>query len=80
MLPDGASGATALGDLASFMQDTPALENTQAFQAKYSFMDCFLGLIPGSVGETSALMCLNRGSITTCGQELPVGELYLLFL
>jgi len=57
-LVDSSSGATALGDLASFMQDTPALENTQAFQAKYSFMDCFLGLIPGSVGETSALMCL----------------------
>ena len=57
-LVDSSSGATALGDLASFMQDTPALENTQAFQAKYSFMDCFLGFIPGSVGETSALMCL----------------------
>lgn len=57
-LVDSSSGATALGDLASFMQDTPALENTQAFQAKYSFIDCFLGFIPGSVGETSALMCL----------------------
>jgi Na+-transporting NADH:ubiquinone oxidoreductase subunit B len=57
-LVDSSSGATALGDLASFMQDTPALENTQAFQAKYSFIDCFLGVIPGSVGETSALMCL----------------------
>jgi Na+-transporting NADH:ubiquinone oxidoreductase subunit B len=57
-LVDSSSGATALGDLASFMQDTPALANTQAFQAKYSFMDSFLGFIPGSVGETSALMCL----------------------
>ena len=57
-LVDSSSGATALGDLASFMQDTPVLENTQAFQAKYSFMDSFLGFIPGSVGETSALMCL----------------------
>ncbi|MCH1612678.1 MAG: NADH:ubiquinone reductase (Na(+)-transporting) subunit B [Flavobacteriales bacterium] len=55
---DGSSGATALGDLASFMQDSPVLENTQAFQAKYSLMDSFLGFIPGSVGETSALMCL----------------------
>jgi|TARA_B100001094_G_scaffold59527_1_gene54996 Na+-transporting NADH:ubiquinone oxidoreductase subunit B len=55
---DGSTGATALGDLASFMQDSPVLENTQAFQAKYSLMDSFLGLIPGSVGETSALMCL----------------------
>ena len=55
---DGSSGATALGDLASFMQDSPVLDNTQAFQAKYSFMDSFLGFIPGSVCETSALMCL----------------------
>ena len=55
---DGSTGATALGDLASFMQDSPVLENTQAFQAKYSLMDSFLGFIPGSVGETSALMCL----------------------
>ena len=55
---DGSSGATALGDLASFMQDSPVLENTQAFQAKYSLMDSFLGFVPGSVGETSALMCL----------------------
>ena len=55
---DGSSGATALGDLASFMQDSPVLDNTQAFQAKYSLMDSFLGFIPGSVGETSALMCL----------------------
>ena len=55
---DGSTGATALGDLASFMQDSPVLENTQAFQAKYYLMDSFLGFIPGSVGETSALMCL----------------------
>ena len=55
---DGSSGATALGDLASFMQESPVLDNVQAFQAKYSFMDAFLGFIPGSVGETSALMCL----------------------
>ena len=55
---DGSSGATALGDLASFMQDSPVLEDTQAFQAKYSLMDSFIGFIPGSVGETSALMCL----------------------
>ena len=60
---DGSSGATALGDLASFMQDSPVLENTQAFQAKYSFMDSFLGFIPGSVGETSALMCLIGAGI-----------------
>ena len=55
---DASSGATALGDLASFMQETPALENVAQFQEKYSMMDSFLGFIPGSVGETSVLMCL----------------------
>ena len=60
---DGSSGATALGDLASFMQETPVLDNVQAFQAKYSFMDAFIGFIPGSVGETSALMCLIGAGI-----------------
>ena len=60
---DGSTGATALGDLASFMQDSPVLENTQAFQAKYSLMDSFLGFIPGSVGETSALMCLIGAAV-----------------
>jgi Na+-transporting NADH:ubiquinone oxidoreductase subunit B len=60
---DGSSGATALGDLASFMQETSVLENVEAFQAKYSFMDAFIGFIPGSVGETSALMCLIGAGI-----------------
>jgi Na+-transporting NADH:ubiquinone oxidoreductase subunit B len=55
---DASSGATALGDLASFMQDEPALETVAQFQQKYSMMDSFLGFIPGSVGETSVLMCL----------------------
>lgn len=51
----GRSGATALGELAG---DTPVFENVDAFAAKYSFFDSFIGLIPGSVGETSALACL----------------------
>ncbi|MFL2570583.1 MAG: NADH:ubiquinone reductase (Na(+)-transporting) subunit B [Parvicellaceae bacterium] len=55
---DASSGATALGDLASFMQDEPALETVAQFQQKYTMMDSFLGFIPGSVGETSVLMCL----------------------
>ena len=55
------------------MQDSPVLENTQAFQAKYSLMDSFLGFIPGSVGETSALMCLI-GAALLYGLESLVGE------
>ena len=41
---DASSGATALGDLASFWQETPALENVAQFQQKYSMLDSFLGL------------------------------------
>jgi Na+-transporting NADH:ubiquinone oxidoreductase subunit B len=50
---DGVSGATWLSDLAS----TPgAIENM-------SWMDAFIGTIPGSMGETSALACLLGAGI-----------------
>lgn len=55
---DGVSGSTALGDLASFMSDKPVFENLDAYTAKYSLMDSFFGMIPGSIGETSTLACL----------------------
>ncbi len=45
-LVDASSGATALGELGAGNEYT------------VSAMDSFIGLIPGSVGETSALMCL----------------------
>lgn len=56
---DAVTGATALGDLASNM---PLNE----FVHKYSLADSFIGLIPGSIGETSTLACL-------------IGALILLF-
>src|SRR5690606_12601933 len=43
---DGFSGATALGELAS------------TGTTSYSAMDMFLGLIPGSIGETSVIAIL----------------------
>lgn len=55
---DGFTGSTALGDLASFMSDKPVFSSMDAYTANYSFMDSFLGMVPGSVGETSTLMCL----------------------
>ena len=83
---DGVSGATPMGDLASFSQEVPNLTNDmaslagpgsmeiakmktempsqfldlgeQAFTAKYSLFDSFIGIIPGCTGETSALACL----------------------
>jgi Na+-transporting NADH:ubiquinone oxidoreductase subunit B len=47
---DGVSGATWLA--------TAALEGRQAVEAGVSFWDAFVGFIPGSMGETSALACL----------------------
>lgn len=60
-LVDGVTGATPLGDLASFAQDTPAFENLDAFTAHTSLWDSFVGIIPGSIGETSALAALLGG-------------------
>lgn len=51
---DAVTGATALGDAAANMP-------IQDFTAKYSLMDSFIGFIPGSIGETSALACLLGG-------------------
>jgi Na+-transporting NADH:ubiquinone oxidoreductase subunit B len=48
---DAVTGATALGDAAAKMP-------IEEFTAKYSLMDCFIGTIPGSIGETSTLACL----------------------
>ena len=47
---DGYSGATALAEAA--VGGTPAVEGTM------TWWDAFLGTIPGSMGETSALACL----------------------
>lgn len=61
---DGFTGATALGDLASTVgvdKSTEAVAGVMTqFDAggTYSMMNSFLGFIPGSVGETSALACL----------------------
>ncbi|MCH1479287.1 MAG: NADH:ubiquinone reductase (Na(+)-transporting) subunit B [Crocinitomicaceae bacterium] len=66
---DGFSGATALGDLASFMSDkaTVAGETVQSsmalqnFSSEYGVWESFIGMIPGSIGETSTLACLIGG-------------------
>ena len=66
---DGFSGATALGDLASFMSDkaTVAGEAVQSsmavqnFSNEYGAWEAFIGMIPGSIGETSTMACLIGG-------------------
>jgi Na+-transporting NADH:ubiquinone oxidoreductase subunit B len=69
---DGFSGATPLGDLASFMtpdavlQGTPIEVGTNAmeqFTASHSVMDYFWGIMPGSVGETSTFAILIGAAI-----------------
>ena len=55
-LPDGFSGATPLGQIASFNGGELELLNLQG--NVISAWDAFLGLIPGSFGETSTLAIL----------------------
>lgn len=74
-IPDGISGATPLGDLASFVGDNPMVngENLSAslshadllskFEAAYSPIDSFLGMIPGSIGETSVVAILIGAAV-----------------
>jgi len=52
---DGYSGATPLGLVAS--------EGMTALQAQYTWLDAFVGSIPGSIGETSTLMVMIGGAI-----------------
>lgn len=53
-LVDGVSGATPLGDLASFAQDQPAYSSLGGFiQDGHSFVEAMWGLYPGSIGESS---------------------------
>lgn len=59
-LPDGFSGATPLGQIASFTGDKLELVNLRGDVV--SAWDAFIGLIPGSFGETSTL-CILIGAI-----------------
>lgn len=52
---DGYSGATPLGVVAA--------DGMTALQAQYTWIDAFIGSIPGSVGETSTLMVMIGGAI-----------------
>ncbi|PKR80540.1 NADH:ubiquinone reductase (Na(+)-transporting) subunit B [Brumimicrobium salinarum] len=69
-LPDGASGATALGDMASLVGDAPVVagevlsseagsaELIQKFENAYDPLHAIIGMIPGSIGETSIIAIL----------------------
>lgn len=55
---DGFSGATFLGDAASLVSDSPTVDGATGLMDKFSAMDSFIGIIPGSIGETSVIACL----------------------
>jgi Na+-transporting NADH:ubiquinone oxidoreductase subunit B len=60
---DGFSGATALGEVYNAsIEGNNAVQALNAHNASigadYSFLNMFMGWIPGSIGETSTLMCL----------------------
>ncbi|MFT6245661.1 MAG: Na+-transporting NADH:ubiquinone oxidoreductase subunit B [Salibacteraceae bacterium] len=69
---EGMSGATALGDLATFMTPDAVLrgETLEAgsnvmdkFTSEYTLYDSFMGFIPGSIGETSTFAILIGAAI-----------------
>ena len=56
---DGFSGATALGEIASYHGEVGADSWRSVVNAMdISWLDAFMGNIPGSMGETSALACM----------------------
>lgn len=59
-LPEGFTGATPLGQIATFTGDH--LTVTGLNDAPISAWDAFIGLIPGSLGETSTL-CILIGAV-----------------
>jgi len=52
---DGYSGATPLGIVAA--------DGMSSLTAQFSWMDAFIGSIPGSIGETSTLMVMIGGAV-----------------
>lgn len=57
---DGVSGATVLTAMANSPVGTSPVDSTPL---GYSWWDCFIGVIPGSMGETSTLACLLGAGI-----------------
>jgi Na+-transporting NADH:ubiquinone oxidoreductase subunit B len=69
LLVDGYTGATALGHLASTVGKDPSLPEVTGVMSMFgadgmfSFMNSLIGVIPGSIGETSALAILLGAAI-----------------
>ena len=78
-LPDGFSGATPLGELASFASDEPVYETVAAFSDKWSLMDSMMGFIPGSVGETS-VVAIGIGAVVLLVTGIASWRIMLSFI
>jgi len=60
-LPEGISGATQLGQLATFngpAEDWAYQGGLSAFESAWPLWESFVGIIPGSIGETSVIAIL----------------------
>ena len=77
--PDGYTGATPLGDLASFASDEWVHESVGKFSEKWSLMDSILGFIPGSVGETS-MIAIGIGALILLGTGIASWRIMLSFV
>lgn len=77
--PDGYTGATPLGDLASFASDEWVYESVDKFSAKWSLMDSIFGFIPGSVGETS-MIAIGIGALILLGTGIASWRIMLSFV
>jgi Na+-transporting NADH:ubiquinone oxidoreductase subunit B len=65
-VPDGVTGATQLGDLAAFtfpQEEWTFPEGISGFSDHWSIWDSFVGMIPGSIGETSVIAILIGAAI-----------------
>ncbi len=66
---DGFSGATALGQMANVPEGGNAVASLSEIQYSWgeteplTWMQCFLGTIQGSIGESSTLLCLLGAGI-----------------
>ncbi|MFD1552022.1 NADH:ubiquinone reductase (Na(+)-transporting) subunit B [Putridiphycobacter roseus] len=77
--PDGYTGATPLGDLASFASDEWVYESVDKFSDKWSLMDSIFGFIPGSVGETS-MIAIGIGALILLGTGIASWRIMLSFV
>ena len=82
---DGVSGETALGELASFSKldinaGQSVFNSLFSSDGAYSLYNSFIGIIPGSVGETSVVAILIGAFIllfTGIGSRLIMGSMFL---